>query len=300
VTETAVGTGVPTAVSYNVGGNAVMDGGQVWHSLFDLSGRAVVITGAGGLLGQEHALAVGRAGGTPVLLELSPEALIAAGRRLDAESITFLALQVDLTGEDQIVSAAGEVERHFGAVWGLVNNLASNSPMGAESRGVDRLEAFTLTQWEHDIRLGLTSAFLCARHFGDQMARTAAGSIINVASDLALISPDQRMYAVGIPEGAHIPVKPVTYSVVKSALLGLTRYLATYWSPTPVRCNALVPGSVRGTRSPELTGELISRIPLARLAEPDEYQGALVFLLSDASEYMTGANLVMDGGRTAW
>ena len=134
----------------------------------------------------------------------------------------------------------------------------------------------------------------------EQMAAAGGGSIINVASDLALISPDQRMYAVGLPEGAPAPVKPVSYSVVKSALLGLTRYLATYWSPIPVRCNALVPGSVGGTQSPNLARELTSRIPLARLAEPDEYQGALVFLLSDASAYMTGANLVMDGGRTAW
>ena len=111
---------------------------------------------------------------------------------------------------------------------------------------------------------------------------------------------NHRMYAVGIPESTSAPVKPVSYSVVKSALLGLTMYLATYWSPIPVRCNALVPGSVGGTHSPALTRDLTSRIPLARLAEPHEYQGALVFLLSDASGYMTGANLVMDSGRTAW
>ena len=273
---------------------------MVSRPLFDLTGRVVVITGAGGLLGQEHALAVGRAGGIPVLLELSPEALAAAARRLDAEAITYLAIEVDLTSEAQIASAAGEINKQFGAVCGLVNNVASNPPMGSAAQGADRLEAFPLTQWDHDIRLGLTSAFLCARHFGEQMAAAGGGSIISVASDLALISPDQRMYAVGLPEGAPAPVKPVSYSVVKSALLGLTRYLATYWSPIPVRCNALVPGSVGGTQSPDLTRELTSRIPLARLAEPDEYQGALVFLLSDASAYMTGANLVMDGGRTAW
>ena len=132
------------------------------------------------------------------------------------------------------------------------------------------------------------------------MAQAGGGSIVNIASDLALISPDQRMYAVGSPEGSSAPIKPVSYSVVKSGLLGLTRYLATYWSPLPVRCNALLPGSVAGTQSPELMGELTQRIPLARLARADEYQGALVFLLSDASSYMTGSSLVMDGGRTAW
>lgn len=273
---------------------------MVSQTIFDLSGRVVVVTGAGGLLGQEHALAVGRAGGTPVLLELSPEALNATVNRLDSEGITHLALMADLTIEEQIASAAVQIKQEFGSVWGLVNNVASNAPVGAVAVGDDRLESFPLTQWDHDIRLGLTSAFQCARYFGQQMAKSGAGSIINVASDLALISPDQRMYSVGIPEGVAPPIKPVSYSVVKSALLGLTKYLATYWSPTPVRCNALVPGSVGGTQSPELTRELISRIPLARLAEPSEYQGALVFLLSDASAYMTGANLVMDGGRTIW
>jgi NAD(P)-dependent dehydrogenase (short-subunit alcohol dehydrogenase family) len=273
---------------------------MVSQSLFDLTDRAVVITGAGGLLGQEHAIAVGRAGGTPVLLDVSPEALTAATHRLDAEGVSHFALEVDLTNEAQITAAASKIKHQFGAVWGLVNNVASNPPMGVAAKGADRLEAFALTQWDHDIRLGLTSAFLCARQFGEQMASSGGGSIINVASDLALISPDQRMYAVGIPEGVSPPVKPVSYSVVKSALLGLTRYLATYWSPIPVRSNALVPGSVGGTQSPDLTRELTSRIPLARLAGPDEYQGALVFLLSDASAYMTGSNLVMDGGRTAW
>jgi len=268
--------------------------------LFDLTGRAIVITGAGGLLGQEHALAVGRAGGIPVLLDLSQKALASATDRLDAEAIVHSSLQVDLENEGQIASAAAEVQRQFGATWGLVNNVASNPPMGQEAQGTDRLESFPVTQWDHDIRLGLTSAFLCSRYFGDQMAGSGGGSIINVASDLALISPDQRMYAVGLQNGVSAPVKPVSYPVVKSALLGLTRYLATYWSPLPVRCNALVPGSVGGTQSPDLTNELTARIPLARLARPDEYQGGLVFLLSDASAYMTGANLVMDGGRTAW
>ena len=268
--------------------------------LFALTDRAVVITGAGGLLGQEHALAVGRAGGIPILLELSPAALGATVQRLEAEGISHLALEADLTNEDQIKAAASAVANRFGAAWGLVNNVASNPPMGEAAQGADRLDRFPLAQWDHDIRLGLTSAFLCSRYFGEQMADSGGGSIVNVASDLALISPDQRMYAVGQPPGTPAPVKPVSYPVVKSALLGLTRYLATYWSPIPVRCNALVPGSVGGTQSQELTRELTSRIPLARLAVPSEYQGALIFLLSDASAYMTGANLVMDGGRTAW
>jgi len=273
---------------------------MVNSDLFDLTDRVVVITGAAGLLGHQHALAVGRAGGIPVLLDIVPEALTSVTHQLDAESIEHLSIEVDLTSEEEISNATDQIQSRFGAVWGLVNNVASNPPMGPAAQGTDRLENFPLDQWDHDIRLGLTSAYLCSRYFGGSMAQAGSGSIVNIASDLALISPDQRMYAVGLPEGSSAPIKPVSYSVVKSGLLGLTRYLATYWSPLPVRCNALLPGSVGGTQGPELVGELTQRIPLARLARADEYQGALVFLLSDASSYMTGASLVMDGGRTAW
>ena len=273
---------------------------MVNSDLFSLKDRVVVITGAAGLLGQQHALAVGRAGGIPVLLDIEPKALAYVTQQLEDESIAHLAIEVDLTSEEAISAAADQVRNQFGPVWGLVNNVASNPPMGPAAQGANRLENFLLTQWDHDIRLGLTSAFLCSRYFGDSMAQDGGGSIVNIASDLALISPDQRMYAVGLPEGSPAPIKPVSYSVVKSGLLGLTRYLATYWTPLPVRCNALLPGSVGGTQSPELMGELTQRIPLARLARADEYQGALVFLLSAASSYMTGSSLVMDGGRTAW
>jgi NAD(P)-dependent dehydrogenase (short-subunit alcohol dehydrogenase family) len=273
---------------------------MVNSNVFDLTNRVVVITGAAGLLGQQHALAVGRAGGIPVLLDIVPEALEMLTQQLESESIHHLSIAVDLTDEEAISTAADQVRKQFGPVWGLVNNVASNPPMGPAAQGTDRLENFPLGQWDHDIRLGLTSAFLCSRYFGDSMAQSGSGSIVNIASDLALISPDQRMYSVGLPEGSAAPIKPVSYSVVKSGLLGLTRYLSTYWSPLQVRCNALLPGSVGGTQSPELTGQLTQRIPLARLAKADEYQGALVFLLSDASAYMTGSSLVMDGGRTAW
>lgn len=273
---------------------------MVIPSLFDLTDRVVVITGAGGLLGQEHSLAVGRAGGFPVLLDVSAASLRVAGDRLASEGLGHLVLQVDVTVEGEVAEAAFDVMKQLGAVWGLVNNVASNPPMGKTANGRNLFETFPIEQWNQDIQTGLTSALLCSRHFGQQMAATGGGSIVNVASDLAIISPDQRVYAKGVPEGQQPPVKPVSYSVVKAALLGLTRYLSTYWSPIAVRCNALLPGSVRSTQGPHLTQALIDRIPLARLAEPNEYHGALVFLLSDASSYMTGSNLVIDGGRTSW
>ena len=273
---------------------------MVGQDLFSLSDRVVVITGAGGLLGQEHALAVGRSGGVPVLLDISDLSLKNAVDRLSEEGIESRPFLVDVTDERDVQKVHDQVVREFGGLWGLVNNVASNPSMTESAPGKDRLETLPLAQWNQDLEVGLTSALICSRIFGGAMNKQGAGSIVNVASDLAVISPDQRMYASEVPSGEEPPVKPVSYSVVKAALLGLTRYLSTYWSPTPVRCNALLPGSVGGSQGARLTQELISRIPLARLAQPGDYQGSLIFLLSDASSYMTGATLVVDGGRTVW
>jgi NAD(P)-dependent dehydrogenase (short-subunit alcohol dehydrogenase family) len=132
------------------------------------------------------------------------------------------------------------------------------------------------------------------------MARRGRGVIVNVASDLALIAPDQRLYRrEGLPEDQQ-PVKPVTYSVVKTGLIGLTRYLATYWADCGVRANAISPGGVYNGQPDDFVVRLSSLIPLRRMARTDEYQAAIVFLCSDASSYMTGSNLVIDGGRTCW
>jgi NAD(P)-dependent dehydrogenase (short-subunit alcohol dehydrogenase family) len=136
--------------------------------------------------------------------------------------------------------------------------------------------------------------------FGAEMACRGKGVIVNIASDLALIAPDQRLYAVdGLPDEAQ-PVKPVSYSVVKTGLIGLTRYLSTYWADRGVRVNALCPGGVENGQDAEFLRRIAERIPLGRMATRDEYQGAMLFLCSDASSYMTGAVLAIDGGRSAW
>ncbi len=146
--------------------------------------------------------------------------------------------------------------------------------------------------------MGLTGAFLCSRIFGAEMAKRKSGVIVNVASDLAVIAPDQRLYRVdGLPEDQQ-PVKPVTYSVVKTALLGLTRYLATYWNNENIRVNAISPGGVLNGQPEVFPSRIKQLIPMARMAGRDEYEGAILFLCSDVSSYMTGANLVVDGGRT--
>jgi len=182
-----------------------------------------------------------------------------------------------------------------------VNNAANNPKVGDQSgKNFSRLENFPLGNWNTDLAVGLTGAFLCAKHYGTAISKNSEGGvIINISSDLGLIAPDQRLYEKpSLPEDQQ-PVKPVTYSVIKTGLIGLTRYLATYW-PDRVRCNALCPGGVDTELPKEFVEKVSERIPMGRMAGPDEYQGVLIFLLSDASRYMNGAVVPMDGGRTAW
>ena len=164
-----------------------------------------------------------------------------------------------------------------------------------------RLENFPLDDWNSQMAVGLTGAFLCSKVFGSAMADDRRGGVIlNIASDLSVLSPDQRLYRRDGWADDKQPVKPVTYSVIKAGLLGLTRYLATYWADRGVRANALSPGGVFHAQEEEFVKRLTSLIPLGRMASRNEYRAAVQFLCSDASAYLNGQNIVMDGGRSAW
>lgn len=250
------------------------------------------------MLGRRHAHAIARAGGIPVLADIGDPPGAADMQCLGGEASAFRA---DITDPQQVQSLLDGVLARYGRIDILVNN-AANNPKVEQSGSLEmsRLEHFPMERWQADLSVGLTGAFLCSKIFGTEMARRQSGVIVNVASDLALIGPDQRLYRrEGVPEDQQ-PVKPVTYSVVKSGLLGLTRYLATYWASAGVRVNALSPGGVEAGQPEAFVQRVSSLIPLGRMARPDEYEGALLFLCSDASSYMTGANLVVDGGRTCW
>jgi NAD(P)-dependent dehydrogenase (short-subunit alcohol dehydrogenase family) len=267
--------------------------------IFDLTGRVAIITGGAGLLGQKHAEAIAAQGGIPVLVDLPAKDTEAISSRIAGDyGVKALGCTVDITDAIQVHGLLQRVLSRFDI---LVNN-AANNPKVENTHGEEwsRLENFPLATWESDIAVGLTGAFLCSQIIGTQMARKRGGVIVNVASDLAVIGPDQRLYRQeGLPEEQQ-PVKPVSYSVVKTALIGLTRYLATYWAGSGVRVNAISPGGVFNGQSDIFVRRLSSLIPLGRMARNDEYQGAIVFLCSDASSYMTGFNLVMDGGRSCW
>jgi NAD(P)-dependent dehydrogenase (short-subunit alcohol dehydrogenase family) len=272
------------------------------QSRFDLTDRVAIITGGLGLLGQQHGEAIAAAGGIPVFVDMRAAPPEATGPDWTARfGPSFATFQADITDPAQIEALLGKVLTRYGRVDILINNAANNPKMETPADLANaRLENFPLAHWQADLAVGLTGAFVCSQVFGAEMARRGRGVILNIASDLAVIAPDQRLYRrEGLPEDQQ-PVKPVTYSVVKSGLVGLTRYLATDWADRGVRANAVSPGGVYNGQAEDFVVRLSSLIPLGRMANRDEYQAAIVFLCSDASSYMTGTNLVIDGGRTCW
>ena len=271
------------------------------HTLFDLTGRVAIVTGGAGLLGYHHGAILAAAGAHVVVLDLA-----AANPALRAEQLQLahgpecLGLAADITDEHSLLAIRDQIMAKFGRIDILINNAANNPKVEDQKPGQpwSRLENFPLATWNADIAVGLTGAFLCSRVFGAEMVKRNSGVMLNIASDLAVIAPDQRLYRQpGVPEDQQ-PVKPVTYSVVKTALLGLTRYLSTYWVRNGIRVNAISPGGVFNGQPDEFTARLHDLIPMARMAHKDEYQGAILFLCSDASSYMTGQNLIVDGGRS--
>ncbi len=271
-------------------------------NLFDLTGRVAVITGGTGLLGQQHAEAIARAGGIPVLADIRINGVDPQSREWKERfGEQACAIQTDITDPESVKKLLAAVLDKFGRVDILINNAANNPKMENKADvEFSRLEFFPLEQWDADLNVGLKGAFLCSQVIGSEMARRKQGVIVNVASDLAVIAPDQRLYRKpGLPEDKQ-PVKPVTYSVVKTGLIGLTRYLATYWADSGIRVNAISPGGVYNNQPDDFVERLARLIPLGRMANANEYQAAILFLCSDASSYMTGTNLVIDGGRSCW
>jgi len=272
------------------------------ETLFRLDGRVAVVTGGAGLLGYQHAATIAALGGLPVLLDINAQALADNATRLEAETgCKALTLVADITDIDALRAAWEQLQAHHGRVDILINNAARNPKVeNANGQDFSRLEHFPWEQWRLDLDVGLGGAFNCAKVFGQQMAKQGRGVIINIASDLGVIAPDQRLYRKEGVEPDNQPVKPVTYSVVKHGLIGLTKYLATYWCEQGVRCNALSPGGVYAGQNDVFVAKLAQLIPLGRMADAAEYRGAIAFLCSDASSYMNGSNLVIDGGRSAW
>jgi NAD(P)-dependent dehydrogenase (short-subunit alcohol dehydrogenase family) len=274
-------------------------------SKFKLVGKTALITGASGMLGQEHAFALLETGAKVILTDISLKKLEETKEKLASsfEKPIIIIKLMDVTNPNEIQRVSKELIGDNLRVDILINNAAIDPKVDQNNmlEESSRLENFPLNQWNLQLSVGLTGAFLCSQVFGSKMAADKKGGVIlNIASDLSIFSPDQRLYSIdGKPDDKQ-PVKPVSYSVIKTGLIGLTRYLATYWSNQGVRCNALSPGGVFNGQDENFVKRLTNLIPLNRMADANEYRSTIQFLCSDASAYMNGQNVVIDGGRSVW
>jgi NAD(P)-dependent dehydrogenase (short-subunit alcohol dehydrogenase family) len=274
-------------------------------TLFSLEGKVAVVTGARGLLGRQHCLALALAGADVVATDLSQEKCselaVELARSLPREADNrIVGLSSDVTRTASLHYLRDAVLEKFGKVDILVNNAAVNdmfeSP--AVAGELSKFENYPLEMWQRSIDVNVTGVFLCSQIIGAEIVRSGGGSIINIASTYGVVAPDQSLYRR--PDGTQSFYKSAAYPVSKGAVLSFTRFLAAYWGGASVRVNALSPGGVENAQDDYFIERYSARTPLGRMASATDYQGALVFLASDASAYMTGANLVVDGGWTCW
>lgn len=257
---------------------------------FDVSGITVVITGGAGQLGQNFATSLSAAGARVAVLDLEP------GEAPESDFLSYFTC--DVTARDSVEWALNAVEARFGTPAGLVNAAAIDTPPDAPVADSGPFEDFPASAWDRTMDVNVKGVFQCCQVFGGAMARLGRGSIVNIASVYALVAPDQRLYEYR-REGGETFFKPAAYATSKSALLNLTRYLAAYWGGVGVRVNSLTLGGVLNDQNPLFIEGYNAKVPLGRMARADEYNGTVRYLLSDAASYMTGANLVLDGGYTA-
>lgn len=271
---------------------------------FDLTGRVAIITGGAGLLGRQHASAIAEAGGHVVIADLSAEpAARCANELTSATGIKALGLRTDITVKADVERMVADTIAAFGRIDILINNAAMTVKGGGDqSRDYFApFEDYPLDLWERALQVNLTGTFLCCQAVGRQMVAQQRGVILNIASDVGTISPDHRIYdGVRSPHTGEPFNTPAAYATTKAGVINLTRYLATYWAKHGIRVNSLSPGGVFADHDPQFVRNLTDRIPMGRMAQAGEYRGSVLFLVSDASSYMTGANLIVDGGRTSW
>ena len=266
-----------------------------------LRGRTALITGAGGLLGPHHGIGLTNAGAKVVLADINPKGLeISKNKILEfnnkAEIETIILDITDLNAVREFQKTYTSNNKYIDI---LVNNAALNPTMKeVGSKVVGKIEDYDMDQWNKEIDVGITGAFICSRVFGTRMAAEGYGVIINISSDLAIRAPDQRVYSPTMSFDDIQSYKPLGYSIVKTSLIGMTRYLAEYWGHKNVRVNALLPGGVYNNQPEQLVENVKKRTLLGRWANVNEYEDVIVFLASDSSAYMTGQSIVMDGGRS--
>lgn len=268
--------------------------------MFDLTGRAAVVTGGAGLLGKQFCRTLAAAGAAVTVVDIDADTSGQVAAELEAQGHQALAVPTDITNPDQVVKMVADTLERFGRLDILVNSAALDpkfDPDKIGEQGANAFEDYPLDSWQQALDVNLTGMYLCSQAAVKPMLAQGKGVIINLCSMYGLAAPDQRLYQ---REGQPPQFKPVTYTVTKAGVLGFTKYLAAYYAGKSIRVNALTPGGVFNNHDNEFVERYSARSVMGRMAEQDEMNGAILFLASDASSYMTGANLVVDGGWTTW
>lgn len=267
-------------------------------NLFNLEGRIAIVTGATGLIGTNHCKALAEAGATLVIADLDISRCEVV-KNLLTNTEQHLTISFDITNEEEVKRACAAIIAEYGKIDILVNNAAINdmfeNPLLAGEQS--KFENYPVAMFRKSLEANVTGTFLCCQVFGSEMAKVGKGSIINIASTYGMVGPDQSIYKN--KEGEQLFYKSAAYPATKGAVINFTRFLAAYWGKDGVRVNTLSPGGVENSQDDFFVHNYSAKTPLNRMAKPTDYQGAIVFLASDASDYMTGANLVVDGGWTA-
>ena len=267
--------------------------------LFDIKNRNIVITGSSGLLGSQYANTLSAAGANVILVDLDS----AKNKKLENSLIKKYGTRArsyttDISNIQEVKKLAKNVLNDFKKIDGLINNAAytSKGAKAESAKPYGSFENFPIKIWQKSIDINLTGVFFCSQVFGKIMVKQGKGVIVNIASTYGLVGADQRIYG---KSGLNLPI---SYAATKGAVVNLTKYLAAYWSGKSIRVNTLSPGGVRDTtyQDKKFIKKYSEKTILGRMARKDEYNGAMLFLISDASSYMTGANLIVDGGWTAW
>lgn len=252
-----------------------------------MRGKVAVITGGNGFLGSHYLQLLKKAGARTVCLDVAPSL---------RQPSTII---VDVTRRESVEAAYAAIEARYGCPDILINNAGIDTPPNAPGGRVS-FEAFPADAWDRTLDVNLKGTFFCCQVIGGAMAKKGRGSVINVGSLYGLRSPDQRIYAYMNERGKPAFVKPVAYAASKSGVMNLTRYLAAYWGPRHVRVNTLVPGGMFNGQHPKFLKSFSNKVPLGRMGRTEELDGAILYLASDASSYVTGTSLVVDGGYNAW
>ena len=266
-------------------------------NIFSLENKVAIVTGALGLIGKNHCEALAEAGAKVVVCDLDQTECNNFAGNLPQKSV---GISADITDKDSVSDLKERTLKEFGRIDILVNNAAINdmfeNPLTAAEQS--KFENYPLEMWKKSLDVNVTGMFLCSQVIGSELAKQNKGSIINIASTYGMVAPDQSLYLN--PDGTQSFYKSAAYPVTKGAVISFTKFLATYWGDKNVRVNTLSPGGVENKQDDYFIENYSKRTPLKRMAQPNDYKGALIFLASDASDYMTGANLVVDGGWTAW